>query len=130
MSTTTRAAALTLPPVTPAPATLGAAGALLWSSILDQFELEQFEQSLLLQACRCADRLDELAAAATEPVVTNVKGDITPHPALVESRAQALVLARMLASLRLPSGETADGSLVRPQRRGAARGTYQGRRQS
>lgn len=59
-----------------------------------------------------------------QPVTsTNAKGDLIAHPAMVEARQQAIVLARLVASLRLPSGETADG-LVRSQRRGAARGSY------
>jgi len=43
---------------------------------------------------------------------------------LTESRQQSLTLARLLASLRLPSGEE-EG---RPQHRGAVRGTYGPRR--
>jgi hypothetical protein len=56
--------------------------------------------------------------------VQNNRGDLIVQPLLVEQRQQSLVLARLLASLRLPSGETAEGDLVRPQRRGAARGSY------
>jgi hypothetical protein len=111
-------------PPTPPPAGLGPAGSRLWTSVTSNYDLEVYEELLLTQAARCADRLDELAAAGTAPTLTTVKGDVAPHPALVESRAQSLVLARLLASLRLPSGEVADGSLIRPQRRGGARGTY------
>lgn len=110
---------------TPAAAHLGPAGTALWSSVVDSYDLEEYETALLLQACRAADRLDELAVAVDgSPVVTTVKGDLAPHPAVVESRAQSLVLARLIASLRLPTGETEDGAMVRPPRRGAARGTY------
>lgn len=116
---------MTNTPTTPAPAELGPTGARLWASVTDAYDLEVFEQALLLQAARCADRLNELAAAAgREPTVVTVKGDIAVNPAVTEGRAQSLVLARLLASLRLPTGETADGNVVRPQRRGAARGTY------
>ena len=104
---------------------LGASGARLWRSISDDYDLDVHEQLLLLQACRCADRLDELAAEALKSPVTviNMKGDRITHPAIVESRQQAIVLSRLVASLRLPSGETED-DLVRPQRRGGARGSY------
>lgn len=105
-----------------APRGLSTAGRKLWASVLDTYELDQHEELLLLQACRTADRLDRLDdEASTAPVtVTNYKGDQVPHPALTESRQQALTLARLLASLRLPSGDEQE----RPQRRGAARGPY------
>jgi hypothetical protein len=104
------------------PKGLAATGRRLWKSVLDTYELDQHEELLLLQACRTADRLDRLdAEASTAPVtVTNYKGDQVPHPALTESRQQALTLARLLASLRLPSGDEQE----RPQRRGATRGPY------
>ncbi len=78
-----------------------------------------------MQACRCADRLDRLAVGAEgNPVtVVNAKGDQVPHPALTESRQQSITLARLLAALRMPSGEEG-GQLIRPQRRGGARGAY------
>jgi hypothetical protein len=110
--------------VKPAPVELGENGSRLWSSVLAEYALDVHEEVVLLQACRCADRLDSLAvAAAQSPTVVTTKGDIAAHPALVESRQQSLTLARLVASLRLPSGDTEE-DLVRPQRRGAARGTY------
>lgn len=105
-----------------APAGLERAGRELWSSVLDEYELDVHEELLLLQACRCVDQLDRLAAeaAAGDVTVTNFKGDQVAHPAIVESRQQSLTLTRLLASLRLPAGDEAG----RPQRRGAARGAY------
>jgi len=99
-------------------------GRRLWTAALADYTFDVHEELLLLQACRCADRLDWLAAAAGSNVTTvGVKGETAAHPAVVESRQQSLTLARLLASLRMPSGE--DGSqLQRPQRRGAARGSY------
>jgi hypothetical protein len=106
------------------PAGLNASGKRLWRSVSDEYDLEVHEEALLLQAARCADRLDLLAVeAATGDITTvNHRGDLVAHPALVESRQQAICLTRLIASLRLPSGEEA-GS-VRPQRRGASRGAY------
>lgn len=97
----------------------------LWASIVEEYELDVHERLLLLQACRCADRLDELAdeALASPATVLNTKGDRVSHPAIVESRQQSLVLSRLIASLRLPSGDVEE-ALRRPQRRGASRGTY------
>jgi hypothetical protein len=106
------------------PARLGASGRALWRSICDDYELDQHEVALLREACRTADRLDSLAVeAAKGPVmVTNHSGDKVANPAMVEARQQSLTLARLLASLRLPSGE--EGEERRPQRRGAVRQPY------
>ena len=107
------------------PAGLKAAGRRLWTAALADYEFDTHEELLLLQACRCADRLDRLAVEAEgNPVtVVNAKGDQVPHPALTESRQQSITLARLLAALRMPSGEEG-GQLIRPQRRGGARGAY------
>lgn len=104
------------------PAGLGESGAALWVSIVGDFDPAVHERLVLLQACRAADRLDDLALeAAVSPVtVENSKGDQVAHPALTESRQQSLTLARLLAALRIPDGEDDD----RPQRRGGARGAY------
>ena len=103
------------------PAGLLTAGKSLWKSVTDEYELDTHESLLLLQACRTADRLDSMATElATSPLtLTNFRGDEVAHPLLTESRQQSLTLSRLLASLRLPSGDEA-----RPQRRGASRGAY------
>jgi len=107
------------------PSGLNAAGRRLWRDALADYEFDTHEELLLLQACRCADRLDRLAVEAENGPVTveNHKGDQVPHPALTESRQQSITFARLLAALRLPAGE-AGGELSRPQRRGGARGAY------
>ena len=103
------------------PPGLLAAGRSLWKSVTDEYELDTHEELLLLQASRCADRLDAMAEVlASAPLtVTNHRGDEVVHPLIAESRQQALTLSRLLASMRMPSGDEA-----RPQRRGAARGAY------
>lgn len=112
----------------PIPAGLSASGDRLWRSVADEFELDVHEQLLLMQACRCADILDRLAIEAQDNPVTviNMKGDRVPHPALTESRQQSIVLSRLIASLRMPSGEEEH----RPQRRGASRSPYRPRKLS
>ncbi|MFE2466243.1 hypothetical protein [Streptomyces mirabilis] len=101
---------------------LGESGTRLWESVADPFELDVHEQLLLLQACRTADLLDRLSAevAAGGLTVVNQKGDRISNPVVVEQRQQSITLTRLLASLRMPSGEEEK----RPQRRGAARGSY------
>jgi hypothetical protein len=97
------------------------AGKSLWKSVTDEYELDVHESLLLLQSCRCVDRLDQMAEVlASAPLtLTNFKGDEVAHPLIAESRQQSLTLSRLLASLRLPSGDES-----RPQRRGASRGAY------
>lgn len=106
------------------PAGLKSAGRRLWSATLGDYDLEVHELLLLREACRTADRLDRLEVEAGQgPVtVTNHRGDEVAHPAMVEARQQSIVLARLLAALRMPAGDEAD--LTRPQRRGGARGAY------
>ncbi len=106
------------------PKGLGIPGRRLWRSVVEEYDLDEHERVLLVQACRTVDRLDDIAAALVgQPLtVENFRGDPVAHPLLNEQRQQAQTLARLLASLRMPSGdEEADG---RPQRRGAARGSY------
>lgn len=109
-------------PAAVTPRELGESGARLWESVVEHYDLDVHEQLLLLQACRAADLLDRLASEAARGRLTvrNAKGEEVTNPVITEHRQQSLVLARLLASLRMPSGEE-DG---RPQRRGAVRGTY------
>lgn len=98
----------------------------MWRAAVADYDLDQHELLLLVQACRVADTLDRLAAEAEGAplTITNFKGDPVANPLLTEARQQGIVLARLLAALRLPSGEE-EG---RPQRRGGARGAYTPRR--
>jgi hypothetical protein len=109
-----------------APKGLGSQGRLLWADVVADYTLDQHEVALLTAACRTVDRLEDIADAlrAAPLTTTNARGDLVAHPLLVEQRQQGISLSRLLASLRLPTGETEDGALVRPQRRGAARGSY------
>jgi len=106
------------------PPGLAVAGRKLWRSVTDVYDLEVYEEALLLQASRCADYCDKLAAEAARGPVTllNHRGDPAASPAMVEARQQSITLTRLLASLRLPAGE--EFGDARPQRRGAARGSY------
>jgi hypothetical protein len=101
---------------------LATAGRRLWTSVVDRFDLDEHESSLLLQACRAADTLDRLAAKSADAQLTvvNARGDEVTNPLFVESRQQSLALSRLIASLRLPEGDEAE----RPQRRGANRASY------
>lgn len=103
---------------TKAPTGLRAAGRALWRAVTDEYDLAAHEVLLLREACRTADVLDELARVVADEGAMDTDG--RAHPAAVEGRQQRLVLARLLASLRVPDPETG----VREQRRGAVRGVY------
>lgn len=107
---------------TPPPADLADNGRSLWLAVLGEYELERHEELLLAQACRTVDLLDALAArvAADGEML-----DGRVHPAVVEARQQRIALARLVAALRLPSGDEGDqAGARRPQRRVGARGVY------
>ncbi len=95
------------------PGELGEGGMRLWSGVLAEFELEDWQLILLVQACRCKDHADRLAPLAAT----------LDSAAMREARLTALAMSRLLAALRLPDRTTGR----RPQRRGGARGSY-GRR--
>ena len=104
------------------PPDLGPSGGRLWRSVVEPYDLNESETALLLSACRTADFIDLLdAQVLAEGVTATVQGQVRAHPALVESRAQKIVLARLVAALRLPE-EDAAGS--RPRRKSGARGVY------
>jgi hypothetical protein len=87
------------------PRGLRAAGKRLWRAVNSEFDIDDHEAALLREACRTVDQLDQLQAvlAQTSLVVGSNQG-IRVHPALVESRQQRLVLAKLVTSLRLPAG--------------------------
>jgi hypothetical protein len=102
------------------PGELQKSGREMWAAVHQRLDLDRHEQQVLLEACRVADRLDALAAAIRKHGVLLPNGDAVG--ALVEARQQQITLARLIASLRLP--EDLNEPTRRPQRRGAARGTY------
>ncbi|WP_051809916.1 hypothetical protein [Actinoplanes subtropicus] len=118
-----------VPPLPPGNA--GPSGRRLWSDVLGKYELEEHETALLREMVRTVDLLDELAAIVEVEglMVVDPGGKQRTHPAVVEARQLRIAFARLSASLRLPSGDESEQAgksahLRRPQRRGAARGTY------
>ena len=110
-------------------------GKKLWDEITEAHELDPSQRVILEEACRCADRLDQLDDVIAGKGVLQlmhfrhmIERDtdderhivLTVDGALSEARQQQNVLKQLLVSLRLP--EQATGK--RPQQRGA-RGAYQ-----
>src|SRR3954467_12111108 len=109
-----------------APTGPGAEALALWSSVVDDYDLEEHERTLLVQAVRTVDLLEKLDAEVRRdgPLVESPQGR-KAHPAATEARQQRIALARLLAALRLPAGEEGDHQAgARPQRRVGVRGTY------
>jgi hypothetical protein len=103
-----------------APPGLKVSGRRLWDSVCDEYELEEFESSVLLQAAQTLDIIDGLQDAI------DTLGVDCAIRELVEVRQQRLAYARLLAALRLPQGDEKDPAVGRrPQRRHGARGVYQ-----
>ena len=111
------------------PAGIGTDARSLWASIADAYELDEHEGALLVEPVRTVDLLARLDAEVRRdgPMVDSPQG-LKAHPAATEARQQRITLARLLAALRLPSGEEGDEQASarpkRPQRRSGARGTY------
>ncbi|WP_158887915.1 terminase [Amycolatopsis anabasis] len=100
----------------------GATGRRLWKSVVDEYELDEHELALLVEAVRTVDALSALDADVQRMgVLVESPQGRKANPALVEARQQRIALARLLAALRLPSGDEADG---RPQRRVGVRGPH------
>ena len=103
----------------PTPKGLGPAGKKLWRAVVEDFDPEQHERLLLEQAASVADTIAALSAAVGAELIG---GNGRIRPELVELRQQRIILARLLAAMRLE----ADGDSVQvlPQRRAGFRGTY------
>ncbi len=113
------------------PTGTGAAGRRLWQSVVSDFEMDEHELAVLVEVVRPLDVLDELdAVVRSEGAVVDGPQGSRANPAVVEARQQRVVLARLLAALRMPVGEAGDEPAnARPRRRGP-RGVYGVRRVS
>lgn len=90
------------------PEGLGLAGAALWSDVANGRPLSAANKILLLNACRIADNLDNLANETPKHrvVTENHLGTEAIHPTISEFRQQVTALQNILAKLgvaELPS---------------------------
>jgi hypothetical protein len=118
-----------------APSTLAARGKKLWREIVKDHEIDAVQRVTLEEACRCADRLEELDEIIRGKGVGQLmrfrlnlgeeldnpesKITITIDGVLAEARQQQNVFKQLLVALRLPDADSGQ----KPQRRGA-RGAY------
>jgi hypothetical protein len=77
------------------PTELRESGACLWRSVVDQNVLDEHVSTLLLQASRTVDLLDELFEAVDRDgaLIVGDKGERV-HPAAIEARQQRIALHR------------------------------------
>jgi hypothetical protein len=106
----------------PPPAGAKAAGRRLWREVVREFDLAEHELQLLRQAVNVADLCDELRAMVERDGVLPA-GSKRIHPALVELRAQRILLARLIVALRVPIGDQETPAKTAPEPRLQRRGT-------
>jgi hypothetical protein len=105
------------------PENLSAAGLRLWDSVIGEFTLEEHEAAVLREACKVADTCAALQVILDGESLLLGGGLLAkPNPAMVELRLQRMVLARLLASLRIPLSDSHETE--RSQRRVGVKGVY------
>ena len=87
-----------------APSGLGKAGRALWRDLMAEYGLNPVEAAILVQVCRCVDRLEAIEAelAGMPLVVAGSTGQPRCNPLLAEQRAQARVLESRCRALAIP----------------------------
>lgn len=108
----------------------GTSGRRLWNAVTTQYELDEHEQSLLVQACRTTDLCDDLQRTVEREGLEIQKTQRTrgPHWALAELRQQRIAYARILAALELPAGEEGVVKAPKPRNRKTAYEVAQSKR--
>ena len=109
-----------------APAGLGPSGRALWRGILTDYGLAPHERAILVQCCRCVDRLDAIEAEldGADLIVEGSVGQLKPHPLLGELRAQARLLEALSRALSIPLPGEDVGRRRSPTARDAARARW------
>lgn len=82
---------------------LGSRGSAFWDAVQAEFEFDERESELLLEACRTMDAIDALVVAVAEngTMIEGSKGQPTLNPAIPELRQQQAALGRLLGQLDL-----------------------------
>ena len=89
---------------TRAPTGLKSPGKRLWAAVVAEFELAEHEAAQLSEACFVRDRIDQLRRqVVTDGLMIPSSQGARLHPGVSEIRAQHLTLARLLATLNVPS---------------------------
>lgn len=99
------------------PTGCGPDGRRLWRAVLTDYELSEHESVLLARACRVADTCADLQRRVDDEgaIVHALHGDRV-NPALIELRAQGILLARLIVALRVPLGSQETDAPAAPAR--------------
>ena len=91
------------------PDSLGVRGAEFWRELHAEMEFDAKETSLLLEACRCLDMIDDLTAAIERDglMVTGSTGQRVVNGAVAEVRQWQASFGRLMGLIRLPEDELA-----------------------
>ena len=105
-----------------APSGLGRAGRSLWREVNAEFGLAPHESAILVQVCRCVDRLEAIEAelGRSPLLVTGSTGQPRANPLLAEWRMQARVLESLSRALSIPLPTEEIGRRRSPSAREAA----------
>ncbi len=105
------------------PAGLQDAGAKLWESMTDEFDFtfEPGKVAILERACRVADQIAKLEAAAeAEPMTARGSmGQLVIHPFIQEIRQQSNVLNSLIKALGLPDSDEDAAAKAEARRKNA-----------
>jgi hypothetical protein len=89
--------------VTPTDLRRGGRGASFFEAVVARFDLKPDEAELLAEVARMLDLLDALREAAKDgPLITDGRGNLIVHPAVVEARQVREAMRKSLHALGLP----------------------------
>ncbi len=110
------------------PKGLGPGGRRLWRTVNQDFELSGADLEILKHAATIADDIDGLEPMLKlGPFMKDPKtGMPRANPALVQKRQLVIVMARLLAAIRVV-GDVGEDEHYRPQRRVGVKGVYGGK---
>lgn len=95
------------------PVELGKRGKAYYSKTLEDYELDESEVQILLEAARTLDELEALKAAVSELGVTTKgsMGQVVVNPALAEMRQARATFGRLVQQLALPTDDEEEEDL-------------------
>jgi hypothetical protein len=104
----------------PADLTPDGRGATFYEGITGDFDLKADDTELLAEVARMLDLLDALREAAKDgPIITDARGNLVVHPAIIEARQVREAVRKSLHALGVPD-ENGDTARTRSAREAAA----------
>lgn len=109
------------------PRNLGRKASKFWRDVTGEYQLRVDELLLLEDACREIELIEQLEAAQAEEalIATGSMGQPVAAPLIQELRQHRVVLARLLAQLKLPDEGGSDSGSASAKARAAANARWQ-----